>query len=313
MAASTTDTSPRFSLRSLLSSRKALVGGAVLAFFALLAVLGPSLAPHQADAFLTVPNQPPSAKHWLGTTGQGQDVFSQTIVGARGSLIMGFAVGAIVTLISALVGACAGFFRGIVDDALSLLMNIFLILPGLPLAVVIGAYLPASPVTIAAVLVITGWAWGARVVRAQTLALRERDFVAAAIVSGESRWGIIARDILPNMASLLVSNFIGATIYAIGAQVGLEFLGLGDVSIVTWGTNLYWAANNAALLTESWWTFIPTGLCLALVGMALALLNFAVDELSNPRLKAATQRHVMTAAQKGARHLTPIISPEARV
>src|SRR6185295_12019504 len=174
-----------------------------------------------------------------------------------------------VIAIGALVGMTAAYFGGWVDDALSLFTNVFLILPGLPLAVVIAAYLPRGPATVGAVLVITGWAWNARVLRAQTLSLRQKDFVSAAIVSGEGAPRIIFREILPNMASLMVSGFIGATIYAIGAQVGLEFLGLGDVGVVTWGTNLYWATNDAALITGSWWTFVPTGVCVALVASAL--------------------------------------------
>jgi peptide/nickel transport system permease protein len=133
--------------------------------------------------------------------------------------------------------------------------------------------------------VVTGWAWTARVIRSQALALRERDFVHAAVVSGESHWRIILWEILPNMSSLLASSFIGAAIYAIGAEVGLEFLGLGDVSQVTWGTNLYWAQNDSALVTHSWWTFVPTGLAVALVGFALALLSNALDEMGNPRLR----------------------------
>jgi peptide/nickel transport system permease protein len=138
---------------------------------------------------------------------------------------------------------------------------------------------------VAFVLVVTGWAWNARVLRAQTLMLRQRDFIAAAVVSGESHLRIITREILPNMTSLLVAQVIGSAVYAIGAQVGLEFLGLGDVSAVTWGTNLYWATNDSALLTGAWWTFVPTGLCVALVGFGLVMLNSGFDEITNPRLQ----------------------------
>ena len=127
---------------------------------------------------------------------------------------------------------------------------------------------------------------GARVIRAQVLVIRNREFVTSAVVVGEPAWRVICVEILPNMASLLASSFIGASVYAIGAQVGLEFLGLGDLSSVTWGTNLYWAANDQALLTQSWWVFVPTGLCIALFGFGLTLLNYGVDELTNPRLRA---------------------------
>ena len=157
-------------------------------------------------------------------------------------------------------------------------------MPGLPLMVILASWLPPSPGTLLGVLVLTGWAWNARVIRSQMMTFKNRDFVSAAIVSGESNIRIIIIEIMPRMLSLLASSFIGASIYSIGAQVGLEFLGLGDVSTVTWGTNLYWASNDLALLTESWWTFVPTGFCIALISFALTLINFGIDEVSNPRL-----------------------------
>lgn len=265
--------------------KKALFGAALLACFALIALVGPLLA-GDPTSFRGAPHQPPSTDFWFGTTGQGQDVFAQTIVGARTTLAVGFSVGFIVMAIGAMIGIAAGYLGGWIDDVLSLVINVFLMMPGLPLAVVVAAYLPAGPVTLATVLVITGWAWNARVLRAQTLSLRQKDFVAAAVVSGESTWRIMFREILPNMSSLLVSGFISATVYAIGAQVGLEFLGLGDVSVVTWGTNLYWAANNAALLTGAWWTVVPTGICVASVAFSLVMINFGIDEHTNPKLGA---------------------------
>ncbi len=272
-------------MSGLWRTRRARIGLAILAGFALVATFGPWLV---GDPTLPVatPLSPPSWAHWFGTTGQGQDVLAQTVYGARTSLIIGFVVGFAQVAIGALVGTTAGYFRGRVDDALSLLVNVFLIMPGLPLMVIIAAYLPTGGTTIALVLVVTGWAWSARVIRAQTLSLREKDFIAAATVSGESRLRIIVFELIPNMTSLLASACIGATIYAIGAEVALEFLGLGDVSAVSWGTNLYWATNDSALLTGAWWTFVPTGTCVALVGFALAMVNSAIDELGNPRLRA---------------------------
>jgi peptide/nickel transport system permease protein len=247
---------------------KAFAGLSILLFFSIAALLGPWIV-EDPTAPVALPLSPPSFGHWLGTTGQGQDVLAQTIMGARTSLSVGFIVGFSVVAIGALVGGIAGYLGGKVDEVLSFVVNVFLIMPGLPLMVVIAAYLPTGPVTIAVALVVTGWAWTARVIRAQTLALRQRDFVAAAVLSGESSLRILVYEILPNMSSLLVSCFIGATLYAIGAEVGLEFVGLGDVGQVTWGSNLYWASNDAALLTKSWWTFVPTGFSIALVGFAL--------------------------------------------
>jgi peptide/nickel transport system permease protein len=236
-------------------------------------------------AYVTVPYAEPSWAHWFGSTGQGQDVFAQTVAGTRASLLSGLLVGAAVVALGAAVGVTAGYFGGFVDDALSLLINVLLVVPALPLAIVIAAYLPPGLFTVGAVLVITGWAWNARVIRIQTLSMRERDFVSAARVAGESHARIIFVEMLPNMGPILLTQFVGATTYAIGAQVGLEFLGLGDISRVTWGSNLYWASNDQALLTGSWWTFVPTGTCIALVGFALSLLNTSVDEATNPALR----------------------------
>lgn len=272
-------------IRSLLKHRNARIGLAMLGVIAAILLVGPWVV-QDPLAFVARPHDPPSAAHWLGTTGQGQDVLAQTVVGGRVTLGLAFVVGVAVTGLGALVGTAAGYFGGRTDDVLSLLTNVFLIMPGLPLAVVIAAYLPTGPVTMAFVLVVTGWAWNARVLRSQALSLRQRDFVMAAIVGGESHLRVIVFEILPNMTSLLGSCFISATIYALGAVIGLEFLGLGDLGQVTWGTVLYWASNDAALLTGAWWMFVPTGLAIALVGYALVMLNFAVDEISNPQLRA---------------------------
>ena len=267
----------------IMSNQKALTGSCIILFFILIAIFGPFFIQSPSD-FLGTPLSPPSAMNLFGTNGQGQDVFSQTIWGARQTLFVGFSAGIIVVVIGALIGGIAGFYGGRVDDFLSLITNIFLVMPGLPLMVILASWLPPSPGTLLGVLVLTGWSWNARVIRSQMITFRNRDFVSAAIISGETNFRIITVEIMPRMLSLLASSFIGASIYAIGAQVGLEFLGLGDISTVTWGTNLYWASNDLALLTESWWTFVPTGLSIAIVSFSLTLINFGIDEVSNPRL-----------------------------
>ena len=267
----------------IISNQKALTGSVIILLFILAAIFGPFLLQSPTD-FLSTPLSPPSSNNIFGTNGQGQDVFAQTIFGSRQTLLVGFSAGFLVVVIGALIGGIAGFYGGRVDDILSLLINIFLVMPGLPLMVILASWLPPSPGTLLSVLVLTGWAWNARVIRSQMMTFRNRDFVSAAIVSGEANIRIIVVEIMPRMLSLLASSFIGASIYAIGAQVGLEFLGLGDISTVTWGTNLYWASNDLALLTESWWTFVPTGLSIAIVSFALTLINFGIDEVSNPRL-----------------------------
>ena len=274
---------------ALWSDRRAAVGVVLLAGFAATALLGP-LVVGDRIRLIDLPLQPPSWHHLLGTTGQGQDVLAQTVVGARGTLGVGLLVGVLVTLVGVLLGVGAGYAGGRVDDAASVITNVFLVIPGLPLAIVIAAYLPPGPLRLALVLTLAGWAWCARVFRAETLSLRHKDFISAARLAGEPHWRIIAVEILPNMASLVAAAFIGTTVYAIGAQVGLEFLGLGDLNAVTCGTNLYWASNDSALLTGAWWTFVPTGACVALVGFSLTLVSFALDEVGNPRLRRRARR-----------------------
>ncbi len=277
---------PRQSLvHGLLSNKKALAGLIILFVFVVLALLAPILFPGDPSRITALASEEPSAEHWLGTTAKGQDVLALTIHGSRSSLFVGFAVGLAATFIGVLIGVASAYFGKAIDEGLSLLTNVFLLIPGLPLLVILAAFMPPGLGTIIVVLTITGWAGSARVLRSQALSIRSKDFVAASLVSGEGTLRIMFREILPNMASIVMGTLLGCVIYGIGAQAGLEFLGLGDVSTVSWGNNLFWAGNEGALLTGSWWVFLPSGLCIALVAFALALINYAVDEVTNPRLR----------------------------
>jgi peptide/nickel transport system permease protein len=228
----------------------------------------------------------PSAEHILGTTRQGQDVWVQMLYGARTTMVIGFVTGTVIIIIASIVGITAGYLGGAFDDVLSFITNIFLVLPGLPLIIVVAGWLEKpGPVSIILVLSFTSWAYAARVLRSQTLSLRNSEFVAAARVAGEPTWRIVAFEILPNMISLVVSAWIGAVLYAILTESGLAYIGLGDSNTLSWGSILYWAQQNQALLVGAWWTFIPPGLAIAFVGLALTLVNYAIDEITNPRLK----------------------------
>ncbi|HEX7737829.1 MAG TPA: ABC transporter permease [Ktedonobacteraceae bacterium] len=277
--------------RILKLNRKATAGICIVLLFVLFALFGPPLFVHTDPSELT--NDillPPSASHWLGTTQIGQDVFSQLIAGTRVSILWGFTTGLVVTALSVCVGLIAGYMGGIVDDILSLLINIFLVLPGFPLAIVLAAYLPSKgPLTVAVVITITSWAYQARVLRAQTLSMRRRDFVEAARSNGESVWRIIFFEIFPNEIAIVAAGFVGTAIYVILTAASLEFLGLGDVTVIDWGTMFYWAQNNDALLLGAWWWYVAPGLCIAVLGMGLALINFGIDEVANPRLRTETR------------------------
>jgi peptide/nickel transport system permease protein len=270
----------------LAANPKVAFGLGVVGFFILVAILGPLIVRQDPAALSNDVLQPPSVAHWLGTTQIGQDVFAQVVVGTRTSVLLGLFTGLLATSISVIVGLIAGYFGGLIDDVLSLIINIFLVVPAIPLAIIMAAYFPLrGPVPIAIIVTITGWAWGARVLRAQTLSMRRRDFVEAARASGESTPRIIFAELLPNEIAIVAAGLVGTVIYAILAQVGLEFLGLGDVTTVSWGTIFYWAQNNEALLLGAWWWFLAPGCCVALLGAGLAFINFGIDELANPRLR----------------------------
>ncbi|GAA1725812.1 hypothetical protein GCM10009809_22060 [Isoptericola hypogeus] len=270
---------------------KARVGLVMLAAFILMAIFAPLLAPYDPHDDSFGRNEAGSAAHWLGTTGAGEDVLSQLIYGARISLLVGFVAGGLSTLVAVAIGLSWGYLRGWGNDVVNFLVNLFLVMPGLPLMIIIAAYLQNGGLPmIILIVVITGWAWGARVLRSQTQSLRSRDFVTAAIFSGESSTRVIFREILPNMTSMIAGSFFGAATSAVLAESGLSFLGLGDMATVSWGSMIFWAQNSMAILTGQWILLFAPGLCIALLATSMTLVNFGVDGLSNPRLREGTGR-----------------------
>lgn len=270
---------------------KARVGLGLLGFFVLLAVFAPLISPYDPTDNSFGRSEDFSAAHWMGTTAAGQDVLSQIIHGASTSVFVGFVAGLLSTIIAVTIGLTWGYLRNITGDVINFVVNLFLVIPALPLMIVIAAYLQNGGIgMIIFVVVITGWAWGARVLRSQTQSLRSRDFVTAAVFSGDSPARIVFREILPNMTSLIVGSFFGAATAAILAEAGLEFLGLGDSTTISWGTMLFWAQNSNALLTGQWILLFAPGLCISLLATSLSLINFGVDGLSNPRLREGANR-----------------------
>ncbi|ONK09956.1 dipeptide/oligopeptide/nickel ABC transporter permease/ATP-binding protein [Streptomyces sp. MP131-18] len=279
----------RSGMRALLPSwsPKLVIGLVLVLGITLFAIIGPWLV-GDPDAIDSIGMTEPSGEYWLGTTQTGQDVFAQLAHAVRGSLLVGLVVGILATILSALFGIIGGYVGGAVDEGFSLLSNVMLVIPGLPLVIVIAGFVPPQDRgwwTVALVLAITGWAAAARVLRAQTLSLRNRDYVAAARVAGEKRWRIVSVEILPNLLPLLASQFVFAVIAAILAEAGLSFLGLGAANSHTLGTMLYYAQNGFALQYEAWWWFGPPGLMIALFGCGLSLINFSIDEIINPKLR----------------------------
>ena len=326
-------------------SPKVIAGVVILAIFGLVAILGRWLAPYSPNATDTqhwvrrvlvegtgpgtnIPANyyplplPPSAAHLLGTTVFAQDVWSQLLSATQATMFVGLLAAAIATVLSVLVGVAAGYLGGNADEGLSLFSNVFLAIPGLPLLIVLADYVPSagsSVLLVAVIIAVTAWAYSARVLRAQTLSLRNRDFVEAARVSGEGSLRIILVEVLPNLVPIVAASFLFTTLYAIGAYVAIAFLGLAGSptsyppGLWNWGEMLREAFANNAVRGGWWWWWAPPGICVALLGTGLALLNFGIDEFINPRLRGAGLSR--RAARKAGINLsttfglTPVIRP----
>jgi peptide/nickel transport system permease protein len=276
--------------RFITSNGKVAAGSTIIGIFVLVAIFGPLFVHQNPNLFTSNILLQPSAAHPLGTNQGGQDVYSQLVIGTRSSIFWALVAGVIVMIISVTVGIVSGYLGGFVDDAFSLLTNIFLVIPSFPLAIVAAQYFSRSEFTVALIVALTNWPWGARVLRAQTLSMRNREFITAARSSGEKTWRIIFFEIFPNQLSIVAASFITTTIQVLLQVAGLEFLGFGDPTAISWGTMLYNAYNNSALLLGAWWWFAPPGICIALLGSGLALLNFGIDEFADPRLRLKRRR-----------------------
>ncbi len=276
---------PRFdALRRLLTPRF-VTGASVVLLIVAFGLIVPVFS-QDPRALSGLGMAPPSPAHWLGTTQVGQDVFAQLGYATRGSLLIGVLVGLLTLVLSAFFGILGAYIGGITDEAFSLFTNVVLVIPGLPLMIVIGSYVQRKSILLVVlVLGITGWAAGARVLRAQTLSLRNRDYVLASRVAGERTWRVICVEILPNLLPVMSSGFVFAIIFAILGEAGLSFIGVGATGSLTWGTMLANAQNGQALLLGGWWWFVPPGLMIAVLGAGLSLINFSIDEVVNPRLR----------------------------
>lgn len=277
---------------AMFRNRKSIAGLSILGFFVLIAAFADVLAPYSPTKVNNLARfQPPSPEHWLGTTHIGEDVLSQVIYGTRGVIVVGFLAALIATVLAIVVGVISGYLSGWRSEALSALTNVFLVIPGLPLIIVVASMFDEPPLwVIATVLGLVGWAWGARVMRAQTMSLRNRDFIQAARANGEPLRRIIAVEMLPNLMALIAASFVGTVTAAIIALTTLSYIGIIPVTTYNWGTILNWAGAQGAFRQNQWWWYLPPGLCIAAIGVALSLINFGIDEYVNPRLRSAGER-----------------------
>jgi peptide/nickel transport system permease protein len=275
-------------LRLLLDNPKARLGLVVIVGMIVVALIAPLLRSYSSavDFSLFDARQPPSFKHPFGTTDQGIDVFAQVVWGARRSLLLGAAAATIATIVATVSGVFAAYVGGFVDDVLNLITNVFFVIPAIPLLIDITAFLHTRSMSVMIfVIAATLWAFEARVIRAQALTLRSRDFIAASRVAGESTRRIVFGELMPNMISRIAAAFVLVFYIAILVDAGLEFLGLGQMDKPSWGVALYWATVNSSMLQGEWWSFLFPGLAIGVTVIGLTFLLAGIDEVSNPRLR----------------------------
>lgn len=266
---------------------KAAVGVSLILIVLFLCVGARFFTAHDPVERIGKSHQAPSTTHIMGTTQLGRDVWAQTLYGGRTSIMVGVTAGLIAVFLSMVVGIAAGYFGGMVDNFISTIINVFMVIPNIPLLIVLASMLgQINPFAIGIIIGLTSWSWGARVIRSQTMSIRNREFVYAAETLGENKPRLLFIEIMPNMMSMLSSGFVGTIIYAIMAEATLEFLGFGDPLSTTWGIMLYNAQNSAALRVGAWWELLGACIGLIILGVGLTLINFSIDEISNPKLKA---------------------------
>jgi peptide/nickel transport system permease protein len=278
----------RGTIRQVLRDRpSALVGLAVLLVFVLLAVVGPALSPYGVREIVGAPFEPPSRAHLLGLDDAGIDMVTLLMQGARVSLVVGFAASLLAVFLGTLVGLLAGYYGGRTDNVLMRITDYFLVIPDLVLMIVIASIWGQNLRNI--IIVIGGllWTWTARVVRSQVKSVRERVYVRRSIALGGSNRHTIFRHVLPQVAPLIVANWVLLIAIAIFDETALAYLGLSDPTAVSWGKLISNASDAAAVSAGAWWAIVPPGVCVAAVILSCTMIGQALEDTLNPRLKAS--------------------------
>ncbi|MEZ0393784.1 MAG: ABC transporter permease [Desulfurococcaceae archaeon] len=273
-------------LAAILSSAEGRAGLGIVAFFVVLAAIAPYVAPY--NPYATDPSailQPPSPQHLFGTDESGHDLFSQTIVATRISLIVGFAATLITVLIGTLAGLAAGYMGGLVDEALMRFADFFLVVPPVVLMVVLGAVIGPSLTNVIVAIGLLSWSPVARVVRSMVLSIKEWPFVEASRGLGAGGRVLVFKHILPQTMPVVLANAMTSVANAVFAHAALAFLGVASVNDLSWGTILHFAYTSGALTAGKWWYFLPPGLMLLLMVYGFMLLGYPLEEYYNPRLR----------------------------
>ena len=308
-ASATPAAEPRLRWRSLLRHRVGVIGAAMLLLSIVVAIFAPVIAPYDPYAPVDVTifdiYQPPSPAHILGTDDGGKDVFSSLVYGARVSLIVGFTAAAIAILIGAVIGIVAGYRRGWIGSLLMRITDFFLVIPDLALMIVLVAIIGPSLFTIIMVIGLLGWTGSARLIRSQTLSVRERKYVMRAKAVGAGDVHILRRHILPAVLPLMLANMVLVVSIAILDESSLAFLGLGDPTVISWGQMLNYAFERGAISAGAWWALLAPGFAIVWVVLGTTLLGTALEDAVNPRLK----RHHLEAPGTDVAPDRPVAPP----
>jgi peptide/nickel transport system permease protein len=277
-------------LRNITEDRLGMIGFITVSAIIFLAIFAPLLVPYGVAENVLRPDrtpamlEPPSWRHWFGTTNLAEDVFSQTLWGGRVALMIGLVSGICVTVIGTNIGLIAGYYGRWVDDILMRLTDVAYGIPFLPFGIILVAILGASKWTIILTISVLMWRTTARVIRSQVLSLKERPFVMAARASGASDLRILYRHIAPNILPLAFLYTALSVGFGVIAEASLSFVGLGDPATISWGRMLYFAFWAGAMRT-AWWWIIPPGLCIGLLVVSCYLIARGYEIVFNPKLK----------------------------
>lgn len=280
-------------LKRFLSIGKVQVGLGILLAFIIVAILGQwfsstvlQTTPQSVD-YTAIGGRPPDADHWLGTTSAGQDVLAWMLHGTRNSILVGLASAVIGTVLTVVIGTWAGFSGGLADRLLNGFILVFAQLPTFAVLFMLAAIMQnAGWLLVSIVIGCLEWSGGARLIRAQAMSLRGRDFTTALRTVGESQTRIILVEVMPHLLGVISPMFLRLIAAGVNMQASLAFLGIGNPSEPSWGLMINWAMTQNALFRGMWWWFVPPGLALALIGFATTMVNFGLDEITNPTLSS---------------------------
>ena len=265
-----------------------MIGLVLLVVFVLLALAAPLLVSPEDLKVGTSPGlpfEPPSLEFPLGTDDFGRSVLDLVLYGSRISLLVGFAATVVTMVLGTAVGIAGGYYGGRIDTVMNAFTNWFLVIPWIPLAIVLASILGKSLFNTILVIGITSWAGTARLVRADTLSVKERPYVERARALGSSNWHLVSRHILPNVMPVIFANTVLTVALSILAETTLALLGLGDPSSTSWGGIIFESFDAGALSAGLWWWLIPPGVCICLVTLAFTMCGYALDEVLNPRIR----------------------------